>query len=107
MGHFDSHDKQLDDHFFNIECAGVVSRVSPDVDSLQVGDRVICLGFGHYGTFCRVKASVCHKIADEDDIEVMATMPIVFCSALHALKNLARIGKGQVRTFEFFLLSTR
>ncbi|KAI5803496.1 hypothetical protein DFH27DRAFT_513489 [Peziza echinospora] len=95
LGHFDSKDKGLGADFFNIECAGIVARVAPDVTSLKVGESVVCLGFGHYGSYCRVLANSCKQVSVDADFDEVATMPVVFCTALYAFKHLARLCRGQ------------
>jgi hypothetical protein len=36
------------------ECAGIVTAVGDEVHDLEVGDRVVCMAPGHFGTFERL-----------------------------------------------------
>ncbi|KAL1636209.1 Type I Iterative PKS [Diplodia intermedia] len=78
-----------------IECAGVVSRVGPRVSTLSVGDRVCAMPDGAYGTYTRCRASSASRIPPAMSWEVAASLPIVFCTAYHALVDLARLERGE------------
>ncbi|KAI5784766.1 hypothetical protein EDC01DRAFT_208974 [Geopyxis carbonaria] len=88
---------QVDQHFFSVEAAGIISRVGEGVTSVAVGDRVVCMGEGYYGTYKRVPADLCIRVDDEDKgrLTEMATMPVVFCTVLYALFEVARLKKGE------------
>ncbi|KAL0256846.1 Type I Iterative PKS [Diplodia seriata] len=78
-----------------IECAGVISRVGANVSSLSVGDRVCAMPDGAYGTYTRCRASSASRIPPSMPWETAASLPIVFCTAYHALVDLARLQRGE------------
>jgi hypothetical protein len=49
---------QLSDTYLGDECAGIVTRVGPDVDSLQKGDRVFGVAHGSFRTYYRDEAQL-------------------------------------------------
>ncbi|WP_079124678.1 type I polyketide synthase [Streptomyces lushanensis] len=80
---------------FGSEAAGVVVEVGPDVTGLQVGDRVMGMLFGGFGT---------HVVGDERRVipvpvgwswETAASVPLVFLTAYHALVGLGGLGRGE------------
>ncbi|MEV0040836.1 SDR family NAD(P)-dependent oxidoreductase, partial [Streptomyces sp. NPDC050804] len=80
---------------FGSEAAGVVVEVGPDTTGLQVGDRVMGMLFGGFGT---------HVVGDERRViavpdgwswETAASVPLVFLTAYHALVGLAGVGRGE------------
>ncbi|KAB2571677.1 Reducing polyketide synthase PKS2 [Lasiodiplodia theobromae] len=78
-----------------IEAAGVVTRVGSAVSSLAPGDRVAAMPDGAYGTHTRCKASSAARIPADMSFEHAASIPIVFCTAYHALVELARLQRGE------------
>lgn len=78
-----------------IEASGVVTRVGSAVSTLAVGDRVAAMPDGAYGTHTRCKASSAVRIPAEMSFEAAASIPIVFCTAYHALVDLARLQRGE------------
>lgn len=80
---------------FSDECAGIITKVGATVTDFEPGDRVYCQSFAKFGNFVRDKASFCQKLQPEDSFESVATMPIAFCTAIHALMNLGRLTKGE------------
>ncbi|KAH8653815.1 hypothetical protein BX600DRAFT_527092 [Xylariales sp. PMI_506] len=75
------------------EYAGTVTRIGDNVTGLAVGDRVYGVGRGHFGNYTRVPAAFAHRLQPTDDIEEVATMPLVYMTALYALQHVARIQK--------------
>ncbi|KAI0394195.1 hypothetical protein F5Y17DRAFT_476000 [Xylariaceae sp. FL0594] len=67
------------------EYTGVVTAVGPGVNKFSVGDPVYGTGKGHFGNFAR----------PGDDLVEVATMPLVYMTAVHAFDNLARLRAGQ------------
>lgn len=89
-GRFDSADRHL-----SSEYAGVVTKTGAKVTGLAVGDRVYGMGRGHFGTHTRVPAALAHKMRPSDASEQVATMPVVYMSAVYALNHLVRLRRGQ------------
>ncbi|KAJ5180470.1 hypothetical protein N7492_003680 [Penicillium capsulatum] len=86
---------QLAQPYIGIECSGVVSSVGKNVESTQVGQRVMALPLGAYSTYARCKASSAAPIPENMSFEVAATVPVVFCTAYYALFDLGRIQAGE------------
>lgn len=106
---------QVDQKYFSLEAAGVISRVGSQVTHLKPGDRVMCLGQGHYGTFKRTHNLLCQRIRDDENFAVrnlflkqgwlanvlskeMTTMPVVYSTVWYCLRNIANLQPGEVET---------
>lgn len=76
------------------EYAGTVTRVGADVESVAVGDRVYGIGRGHFGNYTCVPAIFAQKLRPTDKSAELATMPLVFATAVYAFQYVARIRKG-------------
>lgn len=78
---------------------GVVSRVGSQVAGLSVGDRVVSLPslgeLGCFRTFVRVDESVVTKIPDNLSFDEAAGLPAVNVTVLYALRDAARLAKGE------------
>ena len=77
------------------EYAGVVTRVGASVCGLVVGDRVIAGSSGRFSTLELAPAWACHKMRDDEDFSMMSTAPVVFMTAIHALRNVANLQEGE------------
>jgi NADPH:quinone reductase-like Zn-dependent oxidoreductase len=86
---------QLSDTYLGDECAGIVTRVGPDVDSLQKGDRVFGVAHGSFRTYYRDEAQLFQKMPDNMSFEAAAALPLVYCTAYYGLMYQARLRKGQ------------
>ncbi|KAI0202851.1 polyketide synthase dehydratase-domain-containing protein [Astrocystis sublimbata] len=82
-------------HDRSSEYTGVVVRTGSQVVGFSVGDRVYGVGKVHFGTHTRVPASFAQKLQPVDDILHMATMPLVYMTALYALEHIANLREGQ------------
>ncbi|KAI0013981.1 hypothetical protein F4779DRAFT_625071 [Xylariaceae sp. FL0662B] len=89
-GRFDAINNDL-----SSEYAGVITRTGTNVVDLSVGDRVYGVGRGHFGNYTRVPAAFTQKLQPTDDIVEVATMPLVYMTALYALDNVAGLRRGQ------------
>ncbi len=77
-----------------LECAGEISAVGEDVTEFRVGDAVVALAQGCFGTFVTVPAVlVARKPATLSHAEA-ATIPIAFLTAQYGLCHLAHIAPG-------------
>lgn len=79
-GRFDAVNNDL-----SSEYGGVVLKTGSEVVGLSVGDRVYGVGRGHFGTHMKVLALFAQKLLPTDDILQMATMPLVYMTAIYAL----------------------
>lgn len=86
---------QIPDSLFGFEASGIITRIAPDVISLQPGQRVSCLGHGAHRTHFRSPASFCQIIPDDITFEEAAGLPLVHATAYHALVNIMRVRNGQ------------
>ncbi|KAK2764515.1 Type I Iterative PKS [Arachnomyces sp. PD_36] len=87
-GHFDANN-------LSSEYTGVVTRTGPHVTGLAIGDRVYGMGRGHFGNYTRVPAAFAHKLQLSDDLVEMATMPLVYMTAIYAFEHISRLRQGQ------------
>jgi NADPH:quinone reductase-like Zn-dependent oxidoreductase/SAM-dependent methyltransferase len=87
---------QIETHALGCECSGVVTKIGPEVQGFKVGDRVITHADGSFSNFVRSKQSaggIVH-MPDSMTFETATTLPIVYCTALHAIK-VAGLQKGE------------
>jgi NADPH2:quinone reductase len=79
------------------EVAGVVEAVGSGVDGLRVGDRVLALSImgGGMAEKLAVDASQALRISDGIDFATAACVPTAYGTALHALRDRARIERGE------------
>lgn len=78
---------------FGTDCAGIVTAIGANVSDLRVGDRVCALSSGAFSTVFRCAASCVVPIPKNIAFEVAASLPTIFCTAYHALVNIARLSK--------------
>ena len=86
---------QIPDDLLGFEASGLVSRCGKNVSHFQTGEKVCALGHGAHRTLFRTKAAFCKSIPDGMSFEDAATLPLVHCTAYHALINVAHVRKGQ------------
>ena len=65
---------------------------------MEVGDRVVAPGSGCFATSQHVSGQCCRKIPDSLRFVDAATMPIVYCTVMYGLENVAHLQKDQVCT---------
>ena len=82
-------------HSFGTDCAGIIVSIGSNVSGLRVGDRVCALSSGAFSTMFRCAASCVVQIPDNMGFEVGASLPTIFCTAYHALVNVAGLSKGE------------
>ena len=81
---------------FGLEAAGIVRRIGPHVKGLNVGDRVILLGYDSFSTLITTAEDHCVRIPDNLSFDEGATIPAVFLTAIYSLFNVGGLAKGQV-----------
>lgn len=89
-GRFDAINNDL-----SSEYAGVVTKMGRNVAGLSVGDRVYGVGRGHFGNYTRVPAAFAQRLQPTDDLLEVATMPLVYMTAIYALNHIVRARPGQ------------
>lgn len=78
-----------------IECSGLVTAVGDGVSNLKVGDRVMAQGKGTLRSKFVAPAQGCLVMHEDMTYEDAATMPTVFMTALHCIKTIGRLQKGE------------
>lgn len=78
------------------ECVGVVCKVGSEVERLAPGDGVVVHAISTLETYVKSSLELCLKIPVDLRFEDAATMPVVYCTAVHCLMDLGQLEKGQV-----------
>ncbi|KEY70889.1 hypothetical protein S7711_00732 [Stachybotrys chartarum IBT 7711] len=86
---------RFDQNNLSNEFCGIVSKIGPAVNGLEVGDRVYGLGKGHFGNYTRVPAVLAQKLSPDVDPVKAATMPLVYMTAVYAFEYATRLRRGQ------------
>lgn len=76
-------------------CAGVVTKVGNDVTALKSGDRVVVMAPGHFATVEAFPEWTCEKLRDDEDFNVVSTIPTAFATAIYALNDCARLRRKE------------
>lgn len=77
------------------EEAGVVVATGPGVESCAVGDRVMGLWTGGFGPLAVADHRTLTRIPDGWSFTEAASVPVVFVTALYALRELAGVRPGE------------
>ncbi|WP_455432233.1 SDR family NAD(P)-dependent oxidoreductase [Streptomyces violascens] len=77
------------------EAAGVVTETGPGVRGLRPGDRVLGMVFGGYGPVGVTDQRLLARIPENWSSAQAASVPLVFLTALYALKDLGDLRPGQ------------
>ncbi|WP_446557877.1 type I polyketide synthase [Streptomyces eurocidicus] len=77
------------------EAAGTVTETGPGVHGLRPGDRVMGMVFGGYGPVAVTDQRLLTRIPEDWSAARAASVPLVFLTALYALKDLADLRPGQ------------
>ncbi|KAI1824887.1 reducing type I polyketide synthase 10 [Xylaria intraflava] len=78
-----------------LECSGTVDQVGSGVTGFAVGDRVVAMAPSHFQKYQTVPAWACHKLLATENFDVMATLPLVYSTAIYALNYRARLQAGE------------
>ncbi len=78
-----------------IECAGTVEAVGSDVAGFGLGDHVVGIAPGCFGTTVLADPRLVVRKPDNLTFEEAAAIPSIFMTAHHALVELARLGAGE------------
>ena len=84
-----------DAQIFGDEVSGIVKAVGPDIDHLAPGDRVFGLAVFGLATETLARGGDVRRIPAALSFEEAATLPVVFMTSWHALRNVARVCKGE------------
>lgn len=77
------------------EAAGIIRATGPDVKDIQVGDRVMLLGFGSFASHITTTERCCGRIPNNLSFDDAATMPTVYATAIYSLFDVGGLSKGQ------------
>ncbi|KAF1934915.1 reducing type I polyketide synthase [Clathrospora elynae] len=80
---------------FSHEMGGVVQRIGDSVQSVAVGDRVVGFSFDHLSTHQIVSERMIQKLDEEDSMAEMVSLPMAYATALHGLRTLAGVQRGE------------
>lgn len=86
---------KIDMEHFSSECSGIVTHCGSKVERFRPGDRVYALAWGNFGTSVRIPSCFAQLMAPSQSFSDMASVPIAYCTAVYALKRLARLQKGE------------
>jgi NADPH:quinone reductase-like Zn-dependent oxidoreductase/acyl carrier protein len=86
----------IDARIFGDEIAGEVVAVGSEVKHLAPGDRAFGLAVFGLATHSLARAADVRPIPGDLTFEEAATLPVVFMTAWHALKTVARMKAGEV-----------
>ena len=86
---------QLPEKVLGQECSGIIHSVGSRVQNMKAGDRACCLVGGAYKSYVRCHISAVSKIPDDHSFTSAAALPVVYCTAYHALYNIGRMKKSE------------
>lgn len=84
-----------DARIFGDEVGGIVVAKGENVDHVAVGDRVFGLAVYGLATHTMARGGDIRRIPDGMSFEEAATIPVVFMTAWHAMKNVAHMQRGE------------
>ncbi|RFD26847.1 polyketide synthase [Mycobacterium uberis] len=77
------------------ECVGYVTAIGDDVDSVEIGQRVIAFGPGTFGTHLGTIADLIIPIPDTLLDHEAATFGVAYLTAWHCLCEVGRLSSGE------------
>jgi len=83
------------EHTLGGEGAGIVTRVSPDIDNFKVGQRVVVFDKGTFANRIQTTPGRCYALPDEMSFEQASTLSAVYLTSIYGLFDLANLSKGQ------------
>ncbi|MEI7864136.1 MAG: SDR family NAD(P)-dependent oxidoreductase [Chthoniobacterales bacterium] len=84
-----------DARMYGDEVAGEIVAVGEGVSHVKPGDRVFGLAVFGLATYTLARAADILPLPDDITFEEAATIPVVFMTAWHALKNVAHLRSGE------------
>ena len=84
-----------DARIFGDEVAGIVTAVGSEVTNVKPGDHVFGIATFGLATHTLARGGDVRRIPAKLSFDQAATLPVVFMTAWHALKNVARIRAGE------------
>ncbi len=77
------------------ECAGVIARVGPGVENLEIGDTVLALAPGSFSQYVTVDAALAARKPEGYSFAEAATIPVNFLTAYYGLFHKAGMQAGE------------
>jgi acyl transferase domain-containing protein/NADPH:quinone reductase-like Zn-dependent oxidoreductase/SAM-dependent methyltransferase len=77
------------------ECSGTVVAVGEGVREYEIGDEVVAVTEGGFGTFVTAKVDLVVKKPKHMSFEEAATVPLAFLTASYALHSMGQISAGE------------
>ena len=77
------------------ECVGVVTALGADVDSVEIGQRVIAFGPGTFGSHLTTLADLVVRVPDSLTDHEAATFGVAYLTAWHSLCEVGRLAPGE------------
>lgn len=78
-----------------MEFSGVVTATGPGVSHVREGDRVVVLAPCRFSTTERVPGWAAHTILPEEEFTIVPTLPLIYCTALFALRDRGHLRAGE------------
>lgn len=78
-----------------VDCSGKVVAVGPDVESVRVGDEIMCPASGSFTKYLLTHAVCVMPKPPNSTLEQAAAIPAVFATVQHSLINVAHLAKGE------------
>ena len=82
-------------HEIGLECGGIVNQVGANIQDFHPGDRVCALTKGAYGHLVRTHVDLVMRIPSDTSFVDAASIPVIFCTAFHALYDIGKLEKGE------------
>ena len=79
----------------SLEGAGRVVDVGSDVTAFAPGDKVAFMNPGYFGTYETVPSWTCVKLRDDEDVRTMASVLVIFLTAIYGLYERANLQPGE------------
>ncbi|TVY51056.1 Fumagillin dodecapentaenoate synthase [Lachnellula cervina] len=83
------------EHTLGGEGAGIVTRVSPEIDNFKVGQRVVVFDKGTFANRVQTTPGRCYALPDDMSFEQASTLSAVYLTSIYGLFDLAKLSKGQ------------
>lgn len=82
-----------------LEASGIVRSIGSNVTHLKPGDKVNVLGTGLFSSRITTSSHLCFPVASDISLEVAATLPVAYGTAIYSLLTVGQLERGQVRKF--------
>jgi len=86
---------RFDANNLSSEYSGIITKLGAAVKGFSVGDRVYGMGRGHFGNYTRVPARLAQRLGPSDNLVEMATMPLVYMTAVYAFDHVTQLKPGE------------